>query len=83
LTGLVIWDVAAVAERFGTEREIVENVVYRGASSKVCYRTLLMPVSPASRSAFKYGGGPGFGLRSEADVIAEQLPRLWEMAQSV
>ena len=34
--------------------------------------------------AFEYGGiGPGFEWRSEADVIAEQLPRLWDLAQSV
>ena len=37
LTDIFVQDVAAVAERFGPERVIVENVVYRGASGKFLY----------------------------------------------
>ena len=160
LTDIFIQDVAAVAERFGPERVIVENVVYRGANGKFLYPcidpavisqvvtetkcSLLLDTAharltclalgidvkeyisnlPVSRLkelhvtgaqfdgdrlrdsmamgyedwelaewvmqhirdnqfaepwvlTFEYGGvGPGFEWRSEADVIAEQLPRL-------
>ncbi len=37
LTDILIQDVAAVTKRFGPERVIVENVVYRGANGKVLY----------------------------------------------
>ena len=34
--------------------------------------------------AFEYGGvGPGFEWRSEANVIAEQLPRLRKLAAAI
>jgi len=160
LTEIFVRDVALAAERFGPERVVVENVVYRGADGKTLYPCidpavlslvvtetncgLLLDTAharltclalgidvkeyiaklPVSRLkelhvtgaqfdgtrlrdsmpmrqedwevvewvmqqiregifaepwalAFEYGGiGPAFEWRSEADVIAEQLPRL-------
>ena len=167
LTEVFIRDVAVLTKRFGPERVIVENVVYRGGEGKYLYPCvdpdvlcqvvaetncgLLLDTAHARLTclalgrdvkeyiarlpvaqlkelhvtgaqfdgqrvrdsmamgnedwaivewamqeikadhwgkpwvlAFEYGGiGPGFEWRSEAEVIAEQLPRLWDLAQSV
>lgn len=167
LTDVFIHDVALLADRFGPERVIVENVVYRGAEGKYLYPCvdpdvickvvsetqcgLLLDTAHARLTclalgrdvkeyiarlpvaqlkelhvtgaqfdglrvrdsmamgdedwaivewamqeikadhwgkpwvlAFEYGGiGPGFEWRSKAEVIAEQLPRLWDLAHSV
>lgn len=167
LTDIFIRDVAVLTARFGPERVIVENVVYRGAEGKYLYPCVdpdvicqvvaetkcgflldtaharltclalgrdvrryiaRLPVAQLKELhvtgaqfdglrvrdsmamgdedwavaewaiqeikagywakpwvlAFEYGGiGPAFEWRSEADVIAEQLPHLWDLAQSV
>jgi len=167
LTNGFLKDITALTERFGPERVIVENVVYRGAEGKVLYPCvdpaiisqvvtqtqcgLLLDTAharltclalgidtkdyiqrlPVSRLkelhvtgaqfdgtrlrdsmpmgqedwevvewvlqqvreghfavpwvlAFEYGGvGPAFEWRSEASVIAKQLPRLRELIETV
>ena len=167
LTDVFLRDIALLTQRFGPERVIVENVVYRGAEGKYLYPCvdpavishvvtetkcgLLLDTAHARLTclalgidvkeyiarlpvaqlkelhvtgtqfdgqrvrdsmamsdedwavaewvlreikagrwakpwvlAFEYGGvGPGFAWRSEADVIAKQLPRLWDLAHAV